>query len=951
MPDCLVNVAENPCRMCLPLGAVTAFYGLEGAMSLLHGSQGCSTYIRRHMATHYNEPVDIASSSLTEEGTVFGGERNLVKGLDNLIRLYRPKLVAVSTTCLAETIGEDVRAMIRRYKADRPGLETELVAVPAPGYGGTHFEGWFRGLAAALDQLPLKKDPNPCVNVIPGPSSPADVRALKGVLEESGLGFILFPDISENLDGPYDPVYSRLPSGGTPLSLVSLMAGARATIELSLFAPPQDSPGLLLKERYGVPLVRLAPPVGLRGADGLLAALRELGGTPPARLAKSRGRLMDAMCDSHKYSALGRAAFCGDPDFVHSMARLAAENGLPAVLAATGSKADGFAEAVLPEVRESLATQLIPEGFVSDRADFARIEAEAEALGVNLMAASSDARRMCSRLGIPLVRACFPVHDHVGGQRIRTFGYEGSLALLDRMVNELVTREEEGFRSRIKGEFLAGGAKAAAASAGLAVAAALPPAGAPGGIGPAGPPASAALSGPAPSLAGAADRSLPGPAPAPRGPGAPPNCLPLELSGHPCFSLEASHACARLHLPVAPGCNISCNYCRRDRDCPNEGRPGAASRVLTPEEALERFREVRAARDDLRVVGIAGPGEPLHSPEAALRTFALVRREDPGIQLCLSTNGLMLPLHLRELFDLGLRHLTVTVNAVDPSVGAAVCSHVDYHGGRYFGEAGASLLLAGQLGGIALARSLGIRVKVNTVLLKGVNVAHVQEIARKVASLGAEIGNLMEHYPVPGSVFERLPETSAEERGELRRRCAAHLSQMTHCRRCRADAAGLLGGDFREGAAPVGEAAAASAPEAPAEAEAGLPVYRIAVVTKSAVVVDSHFAQADRFYIYESDGRDLRLVENRKAGGSPGVCGGGCGARGGAGRPEGFMSGLVNALSDCHAVVASRVGDSPKRLFAEKGILAMSSLETVDKAVLAAARAVGGENASQATGQ
>ncbi|MDR2422431.1 MAG: nitrogen fixation protein NifN, partial [Deltaproteobacteria bacterium] len=145
MKEKLAHINANPCKMCFPLGVVTAFYGLKGGLTLLHGSQGCSVYIRRHMATHYNEPVDIASSSLTEEGTVFGGEANLIKGLDNLIRLYDPAVVGVGTTCLAETIGEDAPAMAKKYEAARPGLKAKIVAVASPGYAGTHYEGWFKG--------------------------------------------------------------------------------------------------------------------------------------------------------------------------------------------------------------------------------------------------------------------------------------------------------------------------------------------------------------------------------------------------------------------------------------------------------------------------------------------------------------------------------------------------------------------------------------------------------------------------------------------------------------------------------------------------------------------------------------------------------------------------------------------------------------------------------------
>lgn len=159
----------NPCKMCVPMGAVTAFYGIRKCMSILHGSQGCSTYIRRHMATHYNEPVDIASSSLTEQGTVFGGEKNLLKGLENLTRLYEPEVIGVATTCLAETIGEDVPAIIQKFRELHPEYDgVKIVHAATAGYAGTQYEGFFRALYAVVSQLTEKTQKNEKINIITG---------------------------------------------------------------------------------------------------------------------------------------------------------------------------------------------------------------------------------------------------------------------------------------------------------------------------------------------------------------------------------------------------------------------------------------------------------------------------------------------------------------------------------------------------------------------------------------------------------------------------------------------------------------------------------------------------------------------------------------------------------------------------------------------------------------
>lgn len=158
----LVNLNINPCNQCMPLGAATAFKGVEGSIMLLHGSQGCSTYIRRHMAAHYNEPIDIASSSMTEKGTVYGGSDNMKKALKNIIKQYNPKIIGVATTFLAETIGEDIKRITEEFLEENKGfLEVvnleKIVSVKTPGYGGTQYEGYYATIKSLVDTLAEKK--------------------------------------------------------------------------------------------------------------------------------------------------------------------------------------------------------------------------------------------------------------------------------------------------------------------------------------------------------------------------------------------------------------------------------------------------------------------------------------------------------------------------------------------------------------------------------------------------------------------------------------------------------------------------------------------------------------------------------------------------------------------------------------------------------------------------
>jgi len=270
--------------------------------------------------------------------------------------------------------------------------------------------------------------------------------------------------------------------------------------------------------------------------------------------------------------------------------------------------------------------------------------------------------------------------------------------------------------------------------------------------------------------------------------------IAAKTASHPCFG---EHACknARVHLPVAPECNIQCNYCLRNYDCMNESRPGVASKILSPTEALERYVKLKDAIPNLTVVGIAGPGDALANFENTRETFRLIREYDKNVTFCIATNGLMLPRYVAWLKELDVSHVTVTVNAVDPAIGAKIYRYVSYMGKTYAGAEGAAILLANQLAGIKMLYDAGILCKVNCVTLKGVNDHHIREVTKTVSELGAFMTNIMPHIPVKGSAFEGLERMTDKEIMALREQCGAHIKQMNHCRQCRSDAAGTLDED------------------------------------------------------------------------------------------------------------------------------------------------------------
>lgn len=432
---------ENPCHMCMPMGGILALKGIEGAMVMVHGSQGCSTYMRRHIAEHFNEPVDVGSSSLNEKGTVYGGEANLRQGLDNIIRVYQPGLIGVITTCLAETIGEDIIRIVNDYRQEHR-LSLPIVAANTPGYGGSHSDGYWLTVRRLVETLATGAERHNKINIIVPNISPADIRELKRLLAVMEFEYTLCPDISETLDRPYLPSYSKLPAGGTPIAALCRMGGAPATIEFAVTIEKDVSPGQYLQDTFGVPLYSIPIPIGMENTDAFMAVLETISGRrrPPV-LADERGRLIDAMIDSHKYNFSGRSAIFGDPELVYALTQTCLENGICPIVV-TGDKGGKLAK-LLP------LNEMTNETVVLSDPDFNLVREQAKAGAVNIAIGHSDGRFLTERDDIPLVRLGFPIHDRVGGQRLLSIGYTGTTLVLDRITNTLLAAKYQDYRKNM----------------------------------------------------------------------------------------------------------------------------------------------------------------------------------------------------------------------------------------------------------------------------------------------------------------------------------------------------------------------------------------------------------------------------------------------------------------------------------------------------------------------
>jgi nitrogen fixation protein NifB len=412
------------------------------------------------------------------------------------------------------------------------------------------------------------------------------------------------------------------------------------------------------------------------------------------------------------------------------------------------------------------------------------------------------------------------------------------------------------------------------------------------------------------------------------------------VRNHPCYSQEAHHHFARMHLAVAPACNLQCHYCNRKFDCANESRPGVVSERLTPDQAIRKVLAVAAEVKQLSVVGIAGPGDPLANPAATFATLEGIRRAAPDLTLCLSTNGLALPDHVERLAALGVNHVTVTVNMVDPAVGERIYPWALWKGRKVRGLDAARLLSERQLEGIERLVDRGILCKVNSVVIPGVNDQHLPEVSRRLRSLGVFLQNVMpllsapEHGTHFGLTGQRGP-TGAELEA-VQQACEVDSRIMRHCRQCRSDAVGLLGEDRSAEfavatlpAAPVQDAgdvraahrlavdrvrerqelARREALREVAAVERTL-TARVAVATRGDGLVNQHFGHAREFLVYEVDRTGARLL-------GPRVVERYC--RSGDGEDD-ALGAVLRALADCQAVLVAMVGHCPRGQLAAAGI-------------------------------
>jgi len=419
--------AVNPLKMSQPLGASYAFLGLERCMPLMHGSQGCTSFGLVLLVRHFKEAIPLQTTAMNEATTILGGQENIEQALLNIRKRAKPALIAICSTGLTETKGDDVDAFVRLARQRNPELaDTEVVFVPTPDYVGAFQDGWARAVERLVSTLPQVDAPRDerRINVLPGSHlTPGDIEELREIVEAFGLEPVFVPDVSGSLDGHIPDDWLGTTLGGTPLAALRSLGGAAHTLAIG---EQMRAAAEALQARCGVACTVLDRVTGLTASDALVRRLSEISGRPvPAKLRRQRSQLVDAMLDGHFHFGKVKVALGAEPDLLWAAGSMLAEMGAQVAVAVTTTKSPLLERMPCAEVR------------IGDLED---LEADARAAGCDLLMTHSHGRQAAERLGKPLFRIGIPMFDRIGNAHKRYAGYRGTRDFVFEVGNLLIDR-------------------------------------------------------------------------------------------------------------------------------------------------------------------------------------------------------------------------------------------------------------------------------------------------------------------------------------------------------------------------------------------------------------------------------------------------------------------------------------------------------------------------------
>jgi nitrogenase molybdenum-iron protein NifN len=382
--------------------------------------------------------MDVACSSFSESSAIFGGEKPFKAGIENVIRQYDPAVIGIITTCLSETIGENMEFLVRSFEWDHEHMP-RLISVSTPSYRDSHTKGFQSAIRQIVASLATPGPAEKQVNILTSMISPADIRYVREICDDLQVEAVIMPDYSDSLDGGTWSEYQRTHAGGTTLKALESSGRAQGSLDLSYGLYENVSAARLLQEQFSVPATTMGLPIGIRKTDLFFETLADIsGGEIPAKHTKERGRLLDSYIDGHKYVFGKRAVVYGEEDLVIGIAAFLTEVGIMPVLCATGGDSGKF-ETALKSQMSDCASQIT----VLEDADFADIEAMTRELGADMLIGNSNGYKLARELAIPLIRVGMPVHDRIGASRIMHIGYRGTQQLFDRIVNALIQTDQD----------------------------------------------------------------------------------------------------------------------------------------------------------------------------------------------------------------------------------------------------------------------------------------------------------------------------------------------------------------------------------------------------------------------------------------------------------------------------------------------------------------------------
>lgn len=427
----------NPAKTCQPIGAMYAALGIKGCLPHSHGSQGCCAYHRSTLTRHYKEPISAATSSFTEGASVFGGQANLLQAIENIFTVYEPEVIAVHTTCLSETIGDDLPQIFNKAEKENkiPKGKTVLGA-PTPSYVGSHVTGFSNMVKAmaALAEPSARK--NGKINIIPGWVEPSDMEEIKRLCTLVGTRINMFPDTSGVLDTPLTGKYSMFPKGGASIADIRDSGSGIGTLALGEWCSADAA--RLLDSKCKVPCSVLDMPFGLKATDRFIDILRTVAGTSvPDEIAVERGKLVDMISDMHQYFYGKKVALAGDPDQLISMTEFLVSIDMHPVHIVSGTSGKKFEKRI-----KEITAEMECEVNVKAGGDLFLFHQWIKNEGVDLIIGNSYCKYIARDEDLPLVRWGFPILDRQGHQHFPTVGYKGGLRLLEQILGALLDRRD-----------------------------------------------------------------------------------------------------------------------------------------------------------------------------------------------------------------------------------------------------------------------------------------------------------------------------------------------------------------------------------------------------------------------------------------------------------------------------------------------------------------------------